>query len=47
VEQAIRATEWHYEEEFCEKTLEQEILAKGWSMDYVYLDSRKNRYTKE
>ena len=45
VESAIRATEWHFENEFDVKDLAKQILKKGWSLDYIYLDAKKNRYS--
>lgn len=44
VEKAIRETEWHFENEFDSDALVSQIRENGWSLDYIYLESKKNRY---
>lgn len=44
IEKAIRKTEWHFENEFDSDKLVNEIKENGWSLDYIYLESKKNRY---
>jgi len=45
VEQAIKKTEWHFENEFDTMDLSEKLKEKGWSLDYLYLEQRKmNRY---
>ena len=44
VERAIRESEWHFENEFDVRGLTKQIEDKGWSLSYIYLDTKKNRY---
>jgi len=45
VEQAIKKTEWHFENEFDTRDFAAKLREKGWSLDYLYLEQRKmNRY---
>jgi hypothetical protein len=45
VEQAIKKTEWHFENEFDTRDFAARLNEKGWSLDYLYLEQRKmNRY---
>ena len=45
VEGAIKESEWHFENEFDSKRFVQDLIKSGWSLDYIYLEQKKNRYS--
>lgn len=38
VEQAIKETEWHYENEYDSQRMTAHLKEAGWSLDYIYLE---------